>query len=99
MTSTDKWSEIQSAPKGSNPKDAPMVTDPNYVEPPKILLLFREGVVSVAYWDWYYAEGGRGYEGGLAWVEPVSGERLDLYYDEPIAWMPLPAPPATGSEK
>lgn len=55
-----------------------------------ILLLFADKEISVGYWDVFYAEGGRGYEGGLAWIEPVSGERLDMMYDPPIAWMPLP---------
>ena len=54
-----------------------------------VLLKFDEQTVSVGYWDLYYAECGRGYEGGLAWIEPCSGERLDLHYDEPIGWMPI----------
>ena len=57
----------------------------------KVLLQFDDGIVSVGYWDLYYAEGGRGYEGGLAWIEPVSGERLDMHYDAPVGWLPLPA--------
>jgi len=78
---------IDTAPKGGG---AELVSDPAYIEPPKILLLFADDVISVGYWDAYYAEGGRGYEGGLAWIEPVSGERLDLNFDAPIGWMPLP---------
>ena len=84
------WQSMDTAPKGG---EAEMVTDPTWVEPPQILLLFEINKVSVGYWDWYYAEGGSGYEGGLAWMEPVSGERLDLNYDPPIGWMPLPNPP------
>lgn len=85
-----EWQPIESAPKGGG---AELITDPEYVEPPKILLLFPNGAMSVAYWDWYYAEGGRGYEDGIAWVEPVSGERVHNYYDNPTHWMPLPEPP------
>lgn len=54
-----------------------------------VLLKFKDGKFSVGYWDLYYAEGGRGYEGGLAWIEPCSGERLDLHYDAPIGWARL----------
>lgn len=82
------WQPMESAPKGGG---AELVTDPNWIEPPWVLLLFEEGKISVGYWDWYYAEGGAGHTGGLAWVEPCSGERLDLHYDVPIGWMPLPA--------
>ena len=81
-----KWQDMELAPKGGGAK---LVTDPNYTDPPKILLRFGDNV-SVGYWDWYYAEGGRGYEGGLAWIEPVSGERLDLQYGAPTSWMPIP---------
>ena len=81
-----EWNPIETAPKGGG---AECVTDSNWVEPPKILLLF-DGDVSVGYWDWYYAEGGGGYNGGSAWIEPCSGEQLDLHYDEPVAWLPLP---------
>ncbi|MCG7932118.1 MAG: hypothetical protein N0E44_18970 [Candidatus Thiodiazotropha lotti] len=81
---------MDTAPKGGG---AELVSDPEWVEPPKILLLFEDNVFSVGYWDWYYAEGGMGYEGGEAWTEPVSGERLDMHYDPPIGWMPLPKAP------
>lgn len=56
---------------------------------PKILLFFENDAASVGYWDWYYAEGGRGYDGGSAWIEPVSGERLDSHYGEPIGWLSI----------
>ncbi len=60
----------------------------------RVLLLFSGGEVSVGYWDAYYAESGRGYVlGGTAWIEPCSAERLDLHYDPPVAWMPLPERP------
>jgi len=86
------WLPIESAPKGSG--IGKLTTDPDYVAPPAILLLFDEGKIAIGYWDWYYAEGGRGYEGGLAWIAQEAGERLDLHYDAPIGWMPLPAAPA-----
>ena len=85
------WQPIETAPQGGG---ADLVTDPAWVEPPRILLLFPGGVVSVGYWDWYYAEGGNGYEGGTAWIEPCSGERLDRHYGPPTHWQPLPEPPA-----
>ncbi len=84
------WIPMSTAPKGGG---AELVTDANWVEPPRIFLLFNNAV-SVGYWDWYYAEGGRGYNGGLAWIEPISGERLDLNYDEPVGWQPIAEIPA-----
>jgi hypothetical protein len=75
------------APKGGG---AELVSDPKWITPPRILLLFENSIISVGHWDWYYAEGGSGYEGGEAWIEPVSGERLDMYYDAPIGWIALP---------
>jgi hypothetical protein len=82
-----QWMPVSEAPKGGG---AELVTDPEYIKPPKILLLFNGDVASVGYWDAYYAEDGRGYEGGEAWIEPISGERLDLNYGVPIGWKPLP---------
>lgn len=75
------------APKGGG---AELVSDPKWVQPPKILLLFPHDIYSVGYWDWYYAEGGAGYTGSSAWIEPVSGEQLELHYGAPIGWIPLP---------
>lgn len=84
------WQSIETAPKGGG---ADLVTDPAYVEPPRILLRFAGGEVSVGYWDWYYAEGGNGVTHGIAWVEPISGELLRDHYGPPTGWMPLPEPP------
>ncbi len=84
------WQPIATAPKGGGAK---FVTDPRWVEPPEILLRFKDGTHSVGRWDWYYAEGGNGYEGGLAWVEPHSGELLSRLGPHPTHWMPLPEPP------
>jgi hypothetical protein len=86
----NKWLPIESAPKGGG---AELVTDPSWVEPPRILIRFGDEAVSVAYWDWYYAEGGRGYRNGFAWIEPCSGDPLDLHYTTPPThWVPLPPP-------
>ena len=71
----DAWQPMETAPKNDS-------SDP-------ILLLFEGGKQSVAYWDPYYAEGGSGFTGGIAWIEPVSGERVDRYYGSPLNWQPL----------
>ena len=71
------------------PKSDPSTTD----AAPYVLLLFTNGMPSVGYWDWFYAEGGFGYQGGTAWIEPVSGERLDLHYGPPILWAAIPPAP------
>ena len=90
------WQPIETAPKGGGAK---YVTDPKWVEPPKILLRFGNEAVSVAYWDWYYAEGGHGYRDGFAWIEPCSSEPLNLHYSTPPdGWMPIPSPPPTEGE-
>jgi hypothetical protein len=80
------WKPMSDAPRGGG---AEMVTDPNWLEPPLVYLLFGEGQQCVAKWDWYYAHGGIGYSGLSAWVEPCSGELAALHYNEPVAWMPL----------
>lgn len=99
------WQPIETALKGGFPLGFTgdrVTTDPAWVEPPKILLLCRDGNVSIAYWDWYYAEGGNGFDGsGEAWVEPCSGDLLKRHYAPAVCWMPLPNPPAhsgVGSE-
>ncbi len=85
-----KWQPIETAPQGGG---AERTTDPAYVKPPHILLRFSNGEVSVGYWDWYYAEGGRGCTHGIAWVEPISGEQLRDHLGEPTHWMQLPPNP------
>lgn len=85
----NEWQPIETAPKGSG-KDGPrMVTHPEYVEPPKLLLWTEEGAV-VGYYDWYYHEGyGRGAESGVsAWRNTEGGQAYG-----PTHWMPLPPPP------
>lgn len=85
-----EWQPIETAPKGGG---AEMVTDPNWVEPPDILLFCEAGRQVVASWDWYYAEGGRGFTDGVAWV--ALGELVHMNYGMPTHWMPLPPPPET----
>jgi hypothetical protein len=85
-----EWQPIETAPKGGG---AELRTDPKWVDPPEILLLFANGKQSVCYWDWYYAPDGNGYQGIDAWVEPISGELIVMHYDPPIKWQHLP--PAT----
>ena len=83
----DGWQSIESAPKGGG---AELVTDPNWIDPPLILLRFPCGSVSAARWDWYYAEGGRGCKSGVAWIEPTSAEELIEHYGIPTHWQALP---------
>jgi hypothetical protein len=86
-----EWMPIETAPKGGG---ALSRKDPNWVEPPNILLFFPDNEdICIGYWDWYYAEGGYGYNGDSAWIDYLSGEQLALYYDNPSHWMPLPLPP------
>lgn len=82
------WQTIETAPKGGGADD---VRDPAWIEPPHILIKFGTEAVSVARWDWYYAEGGNGYVDGFAWIEPCSGEALNRHYSTPPThWMPIP---------
>src|SRR5690625_2655140 len=86
-----QWQPIETAPKGaySLHKD-----DPEWVDPPRILLSTPEGVV-IAYWDYYYDGdvGGHGYCGNdSAWVAD-GGELVEDIYDTPMYWMHLLQPP------
>ena len=86
-----EWNnDMTTAPKGGGAGGN--VTDPDWIEPPQVLLWFAGGEIAVCRWDWYYAEGGSGYNGISAWVEPVSGELIALHYDEPTHWMLPDAP-------
>lgn len=79
---------MESADKGNY---AEFTNDPKWRAPPLILLRFGTEAVSVARWDWYYAEGGGGCTDGFAWIEPCSGDLLNLHYTmPPDAWMPIP---------
>lgn len=83
---TCEWQPIETAPK-TNP-DAEVAE-----KPIRILLRFGTEGVAIAYWDWYYAEGGHGCRDGFAWIEPHAGEPLNLHYsEEPDGWAPLPKP-------
>jgi len=82
-----KWIPIESAPKGGG---ANSTTDPNWVEPPEILLYFSPNVVRLGRWDWYYAADSHGFNGEVAWIDPVSSEQLSARYGMPTHWMPLP---------
>lgn len=86
------WQPIETAPKGGG---AELVTDPAWIDPPEVLLLFGGNVRRVGKWDWYYAEGGDGDScaDGVAWVDPVSGDLLATHYGAPTDWMPLPEAP------
>ena len=87
------WRPINTAPKGNG--DAIRDRhDLDYVEAPKILLRFGDEAVAIGYWDWYYAEGGRGFRDGFAWVCQEFGEPLNLKYSTaPTHWASLPEPP------
>lgn len=92
-----EWKPIETAPRGNGDK-VPLTSDPEYIEPPKILLYFpSEDVIEVGYWDWYYSEEvGHGYEGCSAWCcgeyQPAA-----MGWDEPTHWMPLPTAPERRS--
>jgi hypothetical protein len=79
------WQPIDTAPKGSGWDGPQDVRHPDYIAPPHVWLTLVDGQRCVGYWDWYYAEGGNGYDGGSAWVEEFSGERVT-----PTHWMALP---------
>lgn len=86
------WRPMDSAPKGGG---AEFTSDPAWVEPPLILLSFLGGEQCVAYWDWYYAEGGGGFTDGHGWCERISGEPVHHHYGLPTGWQPLPPPPSS----
>lgn len=86
------WQPIETAPRGSGEDGPGIVTHPDYVQPPSLLLLTPEGMTVGAY-DWYYHEGyGNGAEPGVpAWRQAMTYEPI---YDI-THWMPLPQPPAS----
>jgi len=85
------WLSMDTAPKGGGGKS---INDPNWVDPPAVLLLYADGNASVGKWDWYYAEGGRGYQAGiLAWIDPITGDPIGRFYSgDPIGWLSIPPP-------
>ena len=92
----DQWRTIESAPKG-NGDQFESVTDPGYIAPPEILMLFEDGNQCVVQWDWYHAPGGYGHDyaqGGPAWIAVAGGELAHLHFGNPTHWRPLPKEPA-----
>jgi hypothetical protein len=83
----DYFLDMKHAPKGGG---AESVSDPAWVNPPILLMLFEAGDMCVVSWDWCYAEGGMCFYDGVAWIELVSGEQANKYYGEPVGWLPLP---------
>lgn len=90
------WQPISTAEKGGG---AELVTDPAYVDPPSMLLLFANSAVAVGKWDWYYAEGGNGADetNGCGWIDTNELNPLYPCHGEPTHWMPLPAAPPIPS--
>jgi hypothetical protein len=93
---SSEWLPIETAPKGGG---AEMVTDPLWVAPPRILMNFGSEGMAIVYYDWYYAEGGNGYDGANSpWVVDKTSETADQHFNcEPDGWMPLPPPPEAGT--
>lgn len=50
----------------------------------ELLIIGTDGEYHIAYWDAYYAEGGRGYTGGCGWVT-TEAEQV-----RPVKWCELP---------
>lgn len=85
------WRPIEEAPIGGG---AESIDDPNWVEPPKLLLLFPSGTMRIGNYEWYFSEGGYGYNGLSAWADSSTGEQLEYAHGEaPTHFMPLPQPP------
>ena len=89
------WRSMDTAPKGGG---AERTDDPKWVEPPKLLMAFDDGSIEICHWDWYYAPGGNGHTPGVsAWIG-AEGQQVARFQGDPIAWMPLPLPPNSGSQ-
>lgn len=86
------WRPIETAPHGGG---AEFVTDPAWVEPPEVLLLFEGNKRCVGRWDAYYGPGGAGESEtrGCGWLETLTLEPVTLHIGEPTHWLPLPNPP------
>ncbi len=83
------WKGMESAPTGKIGKNG-MRSDPDYIEPPTLLLLLEGGEYDIGFYDVYYLHGfGDGANGGSCWV----GKEGQLSVD-PIGWMYLPPLPA-----
>ncbi len=86
------WQPIETAPKGSGEDGPDRVDHPDYVKPPRLLLVVR-GQIEVGSYDWYYHEGyGMGAnERNTAWVHSGDDE-------EPTHWMDSPQLPTERGE-
>lgn len=85
------WRPIEEAPIGGG---AETVVDPNWVEPPELLLLFPCGKRVIGNYSWYCAEGVWGYNGLSAWVNTDTGDQLGAMYGAPPThFMRLPQSP------
>lgn len=97
-SSPQAWEPIETAPKGGFPEGFTgelLTTDPAWVDPPRILVTKADGDLAIVYWDWYYAEGGNGFEvNKTAWAGDADEEPL---CKPPQCWMPLP--PAPGEAR
>jgi hypothetical protein len=90
----NEWQPIETAPRGGFPRGSTstLTTDPDWVDPPRILGWSKGGGLMVVHWDWYYAEGGSGYRPGCTgWVEAGEAKWAD---EAPTHWMHVPEPPA-----
>lgn len=90
MERAQQWRPIAEAPKGGG---ADRTDDPNWVDPPKLMLAFECGDVAICYFDYYYAPGGCGNTGLLGWVENGSGEEAERIHGKPTHFRPLPPAP------
>jgi hypothetical protein len=90
MVAQAAWQPIETAPRGSGENGPGNVDDPDYVEPPILLLCTPEGQ-RVGYYDWYYHPGyGRGADPHESpWRCAEGGQAY-----KPTHWMPLPPPPS-----
>lgn len=95
QSAVPQWDTLESAPRGSGEDGPDLSTDPDYVEPPSLLLATAEGIV-VGYYDWYYHSGyGAGAEPGESPWRDHNGDRT---YGV-THWMPLPSAPQPEESK
>ncbi len=82
------WQPMNTAPTGRLGSNG-MRTDPDYIEPPTLLLLLEGGEYDIGSYDPFYLEGyGDGANGDSCWV----GKEGQLPVD-PIGWMTIPPKP------
>lgn len=85
------WRGMDSAPKsgGAERRD-----DPKWVDSGHMLMAFTDGEVDVVYHDPYWV-----HQGFSGWVCASAGERIELHYNAPVAWMPLPIAPVKSANE